>query len=155
MGINLTASCKYQSHNWDWEWSKAGAEKVSLGLSPAVWRQRKQKSVPADKMEARLVLTFDMLWSTKKKEGRGVRRNKRDLLPLVASSTSELHSSSTDVVVFGLGAGCTQVGIWLVLGKSSTRLRGSSPSSLYVQANWERMTLSLTWEKKKKKLKSG
>lgn len=51
MGINLTASCKYQSHNWDWEGSKAGAEKVSLGLGPAVCRQRKQKSVPADKMQ--------------------------------------------------------------------------------------------------------
>lgn len=51
MGINLTASCKYQSHNWDWEGSKAGVEKVSLGLGPAVCRQRKQKSVPADKMQ--------------------------------------------------------------------------------------------------------
>lgn len=49
MGIHLMADGKYQSQSWDWEGFKAGAEKVCLGLGPAVWRQRKQKSIPAEK----------------------------------------------------------------------------------------------------------
>lgn len=68
-------------------------------------------------------------------------------LPVVASSSkSKLHSSSSTAgMVFG--AGCTHVGTWLVLGNSRTRLSGSS-SSLYVHANWDRMTrMSLGWNK--------
>lgn len=49
MGIHLTADGKHQSQGWGWEGFKAGAEKVCLGLSPAVWRQRKQKSTPAER----------------------------------------------------------------------------------------------------------
>lgn len=67
-------------------------------------------------------------------------------VPVFVSSTSQLHSSSTAGMFWTLGAGCTQVGTWLVLGKSSTRLSGSS-SSLYVHANCDRMTLSLVWNK--------
>lgn len=66
-----------------------------------------------------------------------------DSVSVFVSSTSEPHS---DGIVWGLGAGCTQVGTWLVLANSNTRLSGSS-SSLYVHANWDRMTLSLACNK--------
>lgn len=49
MGIHLIANGKYQSQGWDWEGFMAGAEKVCLGLGPAVWRQRKQKYIPAER----------------------------------------------------------------------------------------------------------
>lgn len=75
---------------------------------------------------------------------------KVESVPVFVSSTSELHSSSTAGMFLGLGAGCTQVGTWLALGNSNTRLSGCS-SSLYVHANWDRMTLSLTWNKRGKK----
>lgn len=68
---------------------------------------------------------------------------------MVVSSSSSSFTSSAGVFV-GLGAGCTQVGTWLLLGNSSTRLSGSS-SSLYVHANWDRMTLSLVWNTQKEK----
>lgn len=84
-----------------------------------------------------------MQWSTSV----GFDKMKVESVPVVVSSTSELHSSSTAGMV--LGAGCTQVGTWLVLGNSSTRLSGSS-SSLYVHANWDRMTLLLAWNKTEK-----
>lgn len=50
-----------------------------------------------------------------------------------------------------LGAGCTQVGTWLLLGNSSTRLSGGS-SPVYVHANWDRSTPLLACNRQKAQL---
>lgn len=69
---------------------------------------------------------------------------------LSAGSDSSSGGVLTAEETVHLGAGWMQVGSWLVLGKSSTRFRGR-PSSMYVQANCERMPLSLTCKNKDKK----
>ena len=149
-GIHLMADGKYQSQGWGWEGFTAGAEKVCLGLRPAVWRQRKQNPSGEKCCKARVdILSFSLRCVHQCEE------LKLEYVPavvaFVVSSTSELHSSSTAGRVWRLGAGCTQVGTWLELGNSSTRLRGSSSSSLYVHANWERIPPTLGWNKQKGK----
>lgn len=151
MGIHLMADGQHRSQGQDWEGFKAGAERACLGLRPAVWRQRKQKSISAvrERCDARVdILSFFLL--------RALEHVKSQCwvltvacVPVVVSSSSSSFTSSAGVFV-GLGAGCTQVGTWLLLGNSSTRLSGSS-SSLYVHANWDRMTLSLVWNTQKEK----
>lgn len=144
MGIRLMYHHKYQSQDWDW--FKAGAEKVCLGLSPAVWRQRKHKNIPAESTLHDSCWHFELFSACSRVQKVPVvfSEIKVESVPEALCSTSKRHSSSTAVVVLNLGAGCTQVGSWLVLGNSNTRLSGSS-SSLYVHANWDRITLSLTW----------
>lgn len=137
MGIGLMADGKFQSQGRGCEGFKAGAEKVCLGLNPAVWRQRKQEIQPSKERTLHRLLTF------------GAFLYMLQCVPLVVSSTSELHSSSTAGMVWCLGAGCTQVGTWLLLGNSSTRLSGIS-SSLYVHANWDRIPPSLAWNEQDK-----
>lgn len=112
---------------------------MCLGLGPALWRQRKHIRPNRKGTLHRLGLwvfsssrwvPFKGRWGTVKDES----------VPAFPSSAPERCSSSSTAGVFvPLGAGCTQVGTWLLLGNFNTRLSGSS-SSVYVQANWERMT---------------
>lgn len=136
---------------------RAGAGKGSrLELRRCAWASvqlcgvRGNRNLPRQKERCSacvdILASLFMQWST----SAGFDKIKVESVPVVVSSTSELHFSSTAGMVVGLGAGCTQVGTWLVLGNSSTRLSGRS-SSLYVHANWDRITLSLAWNKTEKK----
>ena len=63
MGIHLMANGKYQTQGWDWEEFKAGAEKVCPGPGPAVWRQRKQKYIPAERERCTALVDIFELFS--------------------------------------------------------------------------------------------
>lgn len=124
--------------------SRAGGGGAWPGLRPAAWRQRKRRSVPAESERYTACVEGEGFFfsspfpplslsplsrcnSSPQSTSVNGAWLKVELVPLSDSSSSSTAAASA---WRRLGAGCTQVGTWLRLGKSSTRFSGdSAPSS--------------------------